>query len=95
VVGGVGAGLAPDRASLDATPHERHPLSRPGPPHEEGGCADTGGRYEYTDIVAGRQAPSLTREEIASVARECEVDLRWTCFGPGKPGDEGTASGER
>lgn len=47
------------------------------------------------DIVAGRQAPSLTRAEIASVAWEFEVDLPWACFGPGKPGDEGTASGER
>jgi rhamnulose-1-phosphate aldolase len=36
--------------------------------------AETGAKYEYMDLVAGRLAQGLTREEIASVAREFDVD---------------------
>jgi rhamnulose-1-phosphate aldolase len=39
--------------------------------------AETGARYEYMDLVAGRQAEGLTREEITSVAREFDIDSPW------------------
>ncbi|WP_263117891.1 class II aldolase/adducin family protein [Cellulomonas sp. RIT-PI-Y] len=39
--------------------------------------AETGAKYEYMDLVAGRQAEGLTREEITSVAREFDIDSPW------------------
>ncbi|WP_448060769.1 class II aldolase/adducin family protein [Cellulomonas hominis] len=39
--------------------------------------AETGAKYEYMDLAAGRQAQGLTREEISSVAREFGVDSPW------------------
>jgi rhamnulose-1-phosphate aldolase len=39
--------------------------------------AETGAKYEYMDLVAGRQAQGLTREEITSVAREFDIDSPW------------------
>lgn len=39
--------------------------------------AETGAKYEYLDLVAGRRAQGLTREEIAAVATEFGVDSPW------------------
>lgn len=39
--------------------------------------AETGAKYEYMDLVAGRQAEGLTREEITAVAREFDIDSPW------------------
>lgn len=39
--------------------------------------AETGAKYEYMDLAAGRLAEGLTREEIASVAREFDIDSPW------------------
>lgn len=39
--------------------------------------AETGAKYEYMDLVAGRQAQGLTREEITAVAREFAIDSPW------------------
>ena len=39
--------------------------------------AETGAKYEYMDLVAGRLAQGLTRDEIASVAQEFSVDSPW------------------
>lgn len=39
--------------------------------------AETGARYEYMDLVAGRVAEGLTRDEIRAVAREFAVTSPW------------------
>lgn len=39
--------------------------------------AETGAKYEYMDLAAGRQAEGLTRQEIASVAQEFDIDSPW------------------
>lgn len=39
--------------------------------------AETGAKYEYMDVAAGGRAEGLTREEIASVANEFNIDSRW------------------
>ncbi|HEY0186836.1 MAG TPA: class II aldolase/adducin family protein [Cellulomonas sp.] len=39
--------------------------------------AETGAKYEYMDLAAGRLAEGLTREQITSVAREFDVDSPW------------------
>lgn len=40
--------------------------------------AETGAKYEYMDLVAGGRAEGLTRDEIASVAREFDIDSPWS-----------------
>ncbi len=39
--------------------------------------AETGAKYEYMDLAAGRQAEGLTREEIRSVAQEFSIESPW------------------
>jgi rhamnulose-1-phosphate aldolase len=39
--------------------------------------AETGAKYEYMDLVVGRQAEGLTRAEITSVAREFDITSPW------------------
>lgn len=39
--------------------------------------AETGAKYEYMDLVAGRPAEGLTNGEIAAVAGAFHVDSRW------------------
>ncbi|HEY0216655.1 MAG TPA: class II aldolase/adducin family protein [Cellulomonas sp.] len=39
--------------------------------------AETGAKYEYLDLAAGRQAQGLTRDEIISVAHEFDIDSPW------------------
>ena len=39
--------------------------------------AETGAKYEYMDLAAGRQAEGLTREEIRSVAEEFSISSPW------------------
>jgi rhamnulose-1-phosphate aldolase len=39
--------------------------------------AETGAKYEYMDLAAGRQAEGLTREEIGAVAREFDIASPW------------------
>ncbi|MFD8304504.1 hypothetical protein ACFV29_19470 [Streptomyces sp. NPDC059690] len=39
--------------------------------------AETGARYEYLDLVAGRRAEGLTRDEIKRVATAFDIDSPW------------------